>query len=142
MPDHTGVDGHPRPPHATTEADLTAAFAAIAAHLAPGIAVLMGDATTETFEPGTETGGTDGRGVRYIEWTWDRDPDDHHVQTEYAFALRTADGTVSTVHETHHFGLFRTKPCSTGCETRASHRAGSPNAQTTTANPEPCSFQH
>ncbi len=94
----------------TTEHDLAAACATIAAHLEPGgLAVIMGDATTETFEPGTEMGGIDaddGRGVRYLEWTWDPDPDDHHIQTEYTFVLRNADGAINTVHETHHYGLF------------------------------------
>jgi hypothetical protein len=69
----------------------------------------MPDATTETFEPGTDHGGNDaddGRGVRYLEWSWDPDPTDHELSTEYAFLLREADGTVRAVHETHRHGLF------------------------------------
>ena len=37
------------------------------------------DCTAETFDPGSDHGGTDapdGRGVRYLEWVWDPDPGD------------------------------------------------------------------
>jgi hypothetical protein len=41
-----------------------------------------------------------------VEWTWDPDPDDTWVRTEYAFLLRRADGTVTATHESHRHGLF------------------------------------
>lgn len=93
------------------DADELAALAAtIVAHLEPGgVAVLAPDHVAETFEPATDWGGSDapdGRGVRYLEWTWDPDPNDDWVQTEYSFVLRAANGTVTTAHESHRFGLF------------------------------------
>ena len=50
--------------------------------------------------------GTSGRAARFLEWSWDPDPTDTWVLTEYAFLLRDADGTVRLVHETHRNGLF------------------------------------
>jgi hypothetical protein len=44
--------------------------------------------------------------VRFLDWVWDPDPSDTWVQTEYAFLLRSADGSVRVVHETHRTGLF------------------------------------
>ena len=67
------------------------------------------DRTTESVQPGTDSGGSDGgdgRGARYLGWTWDPDPADSWVQTAYAFLLRSADQSVQVVHETHRLGLF------------------------------------
>lgn len=92
------------------EADLAAAVETAWIHCRPGGAALfVPDDLRETFEPGTDCGGsdgTDGRGVRYLEWTWDPDPHDTWVATEYAFVLRDADGSIRTAHETHRTGLF------------------------------------
>lgn len=96
----------------TTEADLLAALQTAAAHLrAGGLLLLAPDHVSETFVPGTDCGGTDdeqGRGLRYLEWTYDPDPDDTVVTTEYAFLLREADGQVHSHAETHLGGLFPT----------------------------------
>lgn len=80
-------------------------------HCRPGgVAVFVPDHTRGSFEEeATDHGGSDaddGRGVRYLEWTWDPDRRDTSVVTEYVFLLRDADGTVRVVHETHRFGLF------------------------------------
>lgn len=92
------------------ESDLAAVFATAWTHCRPGgCALFIPDELRETFEPGTECGGTDapdGRGVRYLEWSWDPDPNDTWVATEYAFILRDPDGSIRTVHETHRTGLF------------------------------------
>ncbi|MGH8774842.1 MAG: class I SAM-dependent methyltransferase [Jiangellaceae bacterium] len=94
----------------TSEGDLRQAVETAFAHCRRGgVAVFVPDSTTETFEASTDHGGTDatdGRGVRYLEWTWDPDPDDSWAQTEYAFLLREADGSVNVVHETHRTGLY------------------------------------
>jgi len=94
----------------TTETDLRAAVETAFVHCRPGgVAVFVPDATTETFEEASDHGGndgTDGRGVRYLEWTWDPDPHDSWSLTEYAFLLRDTDGAVQVVHETHRTGLF------------------------------------
>ena len=50
--------------------------------------------------------GTDGSGARYLEWSWDPDPDDTWMLTAYAFLLREKGGAVRVVHETHRLGLF------------------------------------
>jgi SAM-dependent methyltransferase len=94
----------------TTEPELEEALATAHAHCRPGgIVVLLPDCTTETFVAGSDHGGTDapdGRGVRYLEWSWDPDPRDTWVLTEYGFLVRDADGSVSSTHETHRHGLF------------------------------------
>ena len=94
----------------TTEDDLRQVIGTAYAHCRPGgIALFVPDHTAETFQPRTEHGGSDdatGRGARYLEWTWDPDPTDTWIQSEYAFLLRDADGSVRAVHETHRTGLF------------------------------------
>jgi trans-aconitate methyltransferase len=93
-----------------SETDLRQAMDTAHAHCrAGGVAVFVPDATTETFAPGSECGGSDGadgRGARYLAWTWDPDPADTQAVTEYAFILREADGSVHLAHETHRTGLF------------------------------------
>jgi SAM-dependent methyltransferase len=94
----------------TTPEELGAALKTAATHCKPGgVVVILPDATTETLELGTECGGTDaadGRGARYLEWTWDPDASDTWVQTEYSFVFRHPDGTIRTAHETHRTGVF------------------------------------
>lgn len=95
----------------TTEADLGAATQTAALHCAAGgIVLLFPDHTTETFEEGTDHGGNDdetGRGVRYLEWTWDPDPSDTTYLADYAYLLRDETGHVEAVHDRHTCGLFR-----------------------------------
>lgn len=92
-----------------TRDDLRAAADTAFAHLRPGgLAVFLPDETTERFTPSTDHGGIDapdGRGVRYLCWTWDPDPADTEVVGDYVFALRDPDGTMRTVHDRHHWGL-------------------------------------
>ncbi len=94
----------------TSEADLRQAIETAFAHCRPGgVAIFVPDCIAETFEATSDHGGNDdadGRGVRYLEWAWDPDPDDAWTLTEYAFLLRDADGSVRVVHETHRMGLF------------------------------------
>jgi trans-aconitate methyltransferase len=101
---HDAVD------YMTTEADLLRAIETAFAHCRPGgIAVFLPDGIAETFQATSEHGGSDdpaGRGARYLAWTWDPEPDDTWVQTDYAFLLRAAGGSVQVVHETHRTGLF------------------------------------
>jgi SAM-dependent methyltransferase len=94
----------------TTEADLRRAIETAFVHCRPGgVAVFVPDETRETYEDDTDHDGhdgADGRAVRYLEWTWDPDPDDTWSLTEYVFVLRDIDGSVEVVHETHRLGLF------------------------------------
>ena len=82
-----------------TEDDLRRAIATAFVHCRPGgISLLVPDHTAENFESTSDHGGTDdvtGRGMRYLEWTWDPDPTDTWIQTEYPFPLRDADGLSS-----------------------------------------------
>ena len=94
----------------TSEDDLRQVIGTAFAHCRPGgVALFVPDHTAETFEPLTAHGGSDdpaGRGARYLEWTWDPDPTDTWILSEYAFLLREAGGSVHVVHETHRTGLF------------------------------------
>jgi hypothetical protein len=92
-----------------TEQELRAAFVTAFAHLRPGgLLLVVPDATTESFEPGEDVGGADepGRSVRFLEWSYDPDPNDTWVQTEYVFALRVHGEPTHVRHETHRTGLF------------------------------------
>ena len=93
-----------------SEPDLAAAIATAFRHCAPGGAALfVPDELKETYEPGSDCGGTDapdGRGARYLEWSYDPDPSDCAALTHYSFLLREPDGRVTSHTETHHFGLF------------------------------------
>lgn len=93
------------------EDDLRQAVATAFAHCRPGgVAVFVPDLTVETFAESSDHGGSDGpdgRGVRYLEWTWDPDASDTWVLTDYAFMLREADGSVRVVPDRHRTGLFR-----------------------------------
>jgi SAM-dependent methyltransferase len=101
---HDAVD------YMTTEADLARALRTAYEHCRPGgIVVCVPDHTTETFEPDDDVGGSDapdGRGVRFLEWTFDPDPRDTTIVTAYAFLLRDTDGSIRNVAETHTTGLF------------------------------------
>ena len=94
----------------TTEPDLAVAIETAAVHCTPGgLVLLFPDHTTETFEPGTDHGGNDdetGRGVRYLEWTWDPDPGDTIYLADHAYLLRDENGDVQAVHDRHTCGLF------------------------------------
>lgn len=94
----------------TSVEDLRAALTTAAVHCAPGGAVLLApDFVKETFTPGTSQGGhdaPDGRGLRYLEWSWDPDPRDSTCLADYALLLRESDGTVRAEHDRHVEGLF------------------------------------
>jgi SAM-dependent methyltransferase len=93
-----------------TEADLRRAASTAYEHCRQGgVAVFVPDDIVENFEPGIDHGGhdaPDGRGARYLSWSSDPDPGDTSTRTDYAFMLRSSDGSVDVVHDTHEFGLF------------------------------------
>jgi hypothetical protein len=96
--------------YATEPEELQATLRTAAIHCRDGgtVAVLP-DYVRETFTVGTECDGheaPDGRGLRYLEWRWDPDPADGTYLVDYAFLLRSADGTVRVVHDRHEEGLF------------------------------------
>ncbi|UED87795.1 class I SAM-dependent methyltransferase [Streptomyces profundus] len=94
----------------TTVEDLSAAFRTAWAHCRPGgVAVFFPDHVADTFEPGTDCGGSDapdGSGARYLAWSLPPAPGESTVTTEYTFTLREADGTVGVAQEAHRTGLF------------------------------------
>lgn len=93
----------------TTEADVKAAIETAVIHCAPGGVVLIApDHVRENFKPGTDHGGHDreGRGLRYVAWTWDPDPDDTTYTVDYGVLLRERDGTIRVAHDRHVEGLF------------------------------------
>ncbi len=95
----------------TSEADLSRALATAFLHCRPGGAALFApDHVAETFAASTGHGGHDreGRGLRYLEWTWDPDTADTSYLVDYAFLLREVDGSTTVVHDRHHEGLFAT----------------------------------
>jgi SAM-dependent methyltransferase len=94
----------------TEPADVRAALETAAIHCrAGGTVAVLPDYVRETFTPGTDRGGHDagdGRGLRYLEWTWDPDPADDTYVVDYAFLLRDRDGNVAVAHDRHVEGLF------------------------------------
>ncbi len=95
----------------TTRRDLLATMKTAFAHLrSGGAALFVPDYTRETFEPSTHAGGHDdassGRGLRYLEWTWDPNPRDTTYNVEFAFLLRDEDGAVRIERDRHVEGLF------------------------------------
>jgi SAM-dependent methyltransferase len=96
--------------YAADAASLRATLATAARHCRPGGgAVILPDCVKETFEPETSHGGedgADGRGLRYLEWSWDPDPADETCETVYAFLLREPDGSVRVEMDRHVCGVF------------------------------------
>jgi hypothetical protein len=95
----------------TSEADLRAAIETAFVHCRPGgVALFEPDCVRETFEPDTEHGGEDdpssGRGIRWVQWSWDPDPNDETFLVDYAYLLREGDGTVHVEHDRHVNGVF------------------------------------
>ena len=93
----------------TSEADVRQTIETAYLHCRLGGAVLIApDHVRENFEPSTDSGGTDGdgRGLRYLEWTWDPDPDDTMYLVDFAYLLRERDGSVEVVHDRHVEGVF------------------------------------
>lgn len=92
----------------TREEDLRAAIRTAFEHTRPGgCAVFAPDVLRENFADTTVLLEHDegGRSVRGLEWSWDPDPSDDCIMTEYVFALR--DGaSVRTVHDRHVEGVF------------------------------------
>ncbi len=92
----------------TTEADLRAAITTAFAHTRPGgAAIFVPDVFREDFEEETiHIEGADGaRALRCIEWSWDPDPADTTVRTDYVVVLRDGRDT-RVVHDRQTCGLF------------------------------------
>jgi SAM-dependent methyltransferase len=104
-----GVFVHDAVCYMRTPDDLRQAIETAFVHTRPGGAALFApDYVRETFKPGTDCGGHDGatRGLRYLEWVWDPNPDDGTYLADYVLALREPDGRVHVEHDRHVEGLF------------------------------------
>lgn len=96
----------------TDKADLLAVMKNAKRHLnGNGILFIMTDQFEETFQPTTSHGGIDGdgRGMRYLEWTYDEDPDDQVTETEYLYILKDEGGAITREHDSARSGLFSMK---------------------------------
>ncbi len=93
----------------TTEPDLRAAIHTAFIHCRPGGATLIApDFTSETFRSVTHHGGHDGsdRGMRYLAWIWDPDPNDTVYFDDMVYLLRDSDGKITVEYDRHVTGLF------------------------------------
>jgi SAM-dependent methyltransferase len=93
----------------TTESDLRKAIDTAFLHCKGGGAALFApDHVRENFRPSTDHGGHDGpdRSLRFLEWTWNPDPSDTTYTTDYAYLLRSKDGSVRVELDRHIDGLF------------------------------------
>lgn len=93
----------------TSRTDLASAIDTAFAHTAPGgVALFQPDFVSETFAPGTETGGSEscGRALRYLEWRWVPGSRTDLYVTDMAYLLREEDGAVKAIHDRHQMGLF------------------------------------
>ena len=93
----------------TSRTDLASAIVTAFTHTAPGgVAMFQPDFVSETFDPGTETGGSEGNGraLRYLEWRWVPESRTDMYVTDMAYLLRDETGAVEVVHDRHFMGLF------------------------------------
>ena len=103
-----GVFVHDAVEYMASVADLRAAIQTAFVHCRPGgVALFVPDHLRETFRPRTDHGGHDGpgRSLRYLEWTWDPNPDDDTYLVDFAYLLRDGDG-ITVEHDRHVCGVF------------------------------------
>ena len=72
----------------------------LAYHLKSSLQLTLSDRSPQMLA------GADGRGLRYMEWTWDPDPGDDTYDTVFAFLLRESNGLVRADSDYHRLGLF------------------------------------
>lgn len=101
---HDAVD------YVTTEAELRLVVDTAFAHCRTGgLAAFAPDHIADTFKPGTGAGGGGdraGRQATFRERTFDPDPEDDWIVSEYEFTVRPADSNVQVVREAHRLGAF------------------------------------
>lgn len=93
----------------TTETDLRAAIRTAFDHCrAGGAALFAPDHVREHFRSSTDHGGfdSDGRRLRYLEWTHDPDPAGTTYAVDFAYLLQEGDGSPWTESERHVLGVF------------------------------------
>jgi SAM-dependent methyltransferase len=89
----------------TSADDLRKAVETAFVHCRPGgLALFAPDYVRETFCASTDHGGSEN--LRYLEWTWDPDPEDSTYLVDYVYVLREEDGSVRVEQDRHVEGLF------------------------------------
>jgi SAM-dependent methyltransferase len=95
--------------YAITKDDLLACMKTALIHCkAGGVVLFMPDFVKERFRSGVHHGGHDGdgRGLRYMEWIFDADPNDTVYTNDFVYMLREEQGPVRVEHDTHFMGIF------------------------------------
>ena len=93
----------------TSEPDLRRVFETVFVHCRPGGAALFcPDYVRETFKESTDHGGHDGdgRSMRYMDWTFDPDPEDSTYLVDMTYVMRVGDAEPRVVQERWTEGLF------------------------------------
>ena len=77
---------------------------------------MMPDHTRETFRAGVSHGGHDGRdgypaeyerrSLRYLEWSYDPNPEDTNYIVDFTYLLRDEPDHVQCIYDRHIVGLF------------------------------------
>lgn len=93
-----------------TAADLALAIQSASHHTRPGgCAIFAPDCVAETWKPRTDSGGHDdstGRGLRYLEWSYDPDPTDTTFICDMTYLLREPSADVRAEYDRHTLGIF------------------------------------
>lgn len=98
-----------------SQEDLAAVFATAFEHTKPGgVALFVPDYVRETFVETADHGGHDGpdRALRYLEWTWDPDPNDTTHRMDLTYVFHEPDASIPSgvrIHvefDPHVCGLF------------------------------------
>ncbi len=79
-----------------------------ASHMKARFEMTLTDLSPQMLQPTADHGGHDGggRGLRYLDWTWDPGPNDDTYTVDFAYLLREADGSVRVEYDKHIEGLF------------------------------------
>ena len=102
---------HDAASYLTSEEDVRAMAETASVHCrAEGAVLVVPDHVRERFSPPyVEHGGNDGpdgRGMRYLMWTTDPDPEDSTYLVDFAYLLRDADGSARVEYDRHVLGIF------------------------------------
>lgn len=96
----------------TTAGDLLQTFHTAYRHCKQGgCLIVTPDYFQETFIPGTAHGGTDsnGRGMRYLEWTHAPATQEHTIIKDFVFLIKDESEKVKVEYDRHILGLFSRK---------------------------------
>lgn len=93
----------------TTRQDLVRAFRTAYVHVRKnGCVLVVPDFFKEKFKPATEHGGhdVDQKGMRYLEWRFDPNPNDTTCECHFAYLLRYPSGKMRIEQDRHVMGIF------------------------------------